>query len=214
MSLRLDWCSYQAAKYAVEHWHYSKRMPKSKQVYIGVWENDNYIGCVIFGLSVTPYLGDRFGLSNTQCAELTRIALKEHIAPVSKIGAIAINMIRKQSPGLRLIISYADPNHKHNGAIYQAMNWVYCGRSAAVRQYHWRNQWRNDSPMFRYFKANPNTRKIVPYRDLLSKYKYLMPLDKEMREQIEPLRKPYPKRASVVEKQNTTPSSVEMAVQI
>lgn len=22
--LRLDWCSYQAAKYAVEYWHYSQ----------------------------------------------------------------------------------------------------------------------------------------------------------------------------------------------
>ena len=29
--LKLDWCSYQAAKWAVEHWHYSKTMPVAKK---------------------------------------------------------------------------------------------------------------------------------------------------------------------------------------
>ena len=194
VDLKLDWCSYEAAKYAVEHWHYSRRMPKFKQVYIGVWENKKYIGCVIFGLSVTPYLGDSFGLSNLECAELTRIALTSHFSPVSKIGAIALKMIKKQSEGLRLIVSYADPFQKHNGSIYQAMNWVYCGTSAAVRQYFYKGDWRNDSPMFREFAINPILRKITEYRDLEPKHKYLFPLDDAMRKQIEPLRKPYPKR--------------------
>ena len=44
VDLRLDWCSYEAAKYAVEHWHYSKRMPKSKLAKIGVWEDGEFIG--------------------------------------------------------------------------------------------------------------------------------------------------------------------------
>ena len=43
MNLHLDWCSHKAAKYAVEHWHYSKRMPKSKLVKIGVWENNVFV---------------------------------------------------------------------------------------------------------------------------------------------------------------------------
>ena len=30
-TLKLDWCSHEAAKYAVEHWHYSKRIAQ-KQV--------------------------------------------------------------------------------------------------------------------------------------------------------------------------------------
>ena len=41
--LKLDWCSYQAAKYAVEHWHYSRSMPAGKAVRMGVWEEDEYI---------------------------------------------------------------------------------------------------------------------------------------------------------------------------
>jgi hypothetical protein len=199
VDLRLDWVGHDAAKFAVEHWHYSKRMPKFKQVYVGAWENSQFIGVVIFGLSVTPYLGDAFNLSVIECAELTRIALNRHQSPVSRIGAIALKMITHQSPGLRLIVSYADPFQGHNGSIYQAMNWVYVGRSSAVRQYYYRGDWRNDTPMFRDFAANPTLRKITPYRDLPPKHKYLYPLDDDMRRQIEPLRKPYPKRSSANE---------------
>ncbi len=193
-NLRVDWCSYEAAKYAVEHWHYSERMPKFKQVYLGVWENQKYIGCVIFGLSVTPYLGQSFGLSNIECVELTRIALTKHFSPVSKIAAIAIKMIKIQSEGLRLLISYADPMQNHVGGIYQAMNWIYCGRSSAVQQFFYKGDWRNDSSMFREFAKNPILKKITRSRQLAPKYKYLYPLDKAMRVQLEPLRKPYPKR--------------------
>ena len=192
--LKLDWCSHEAAKYAVEHWHYSKRMPKSRQVYIGVWEDEIFIGAITFGKSITPYLGDAYGLSHTECAELTRIALTKHKEPVSRIATIAIKLLKLQSPNLRLLVSYADPNVGHNGSIYQAMNWIYVGNSSAIKQYYWRGQWRNDTPMFTAFKTNPNLRKSCESRELTEKYKYLMPLDNEMRKQIEPLRKPYPKR--------------------
>ena len=135
-NLRLDWCSYQAAKYAVENWHYSERMPKSRQVYVGVWEKNKFIGVVMFGKSVTPYLGHAYGLSHTECAELTRIALSAHKSPVSQITTIAIRLLKKQSPKLRLLVSYADPNVGHVGSIYQAMNWVYVGSSSKIKQYY------------------------------------------------------------------------------
>ncbi len=42
--LHLDFCSHEAAKYAVMRWHYSRRMPKSKLVRIGVWEDEKFVG--------------------------------------------------------------------------------------------------------------------------------------------------------------------------
>jgi hypothetical protein len=53
--LKLDWCSHEAAKYACEHWHYSKCVPKQKTVKIGVWENSVFIGCVISDHSALSY---------------------------------------------------------------------------------------------------------------------------------------------------------------
>lgn len=62
MSLHLDWCSYEAAKFACEKWHYSKCIPKSKLVKIGVWEHDVFVGVVIFGVGATHDLVKQYGL--------------------------------------------------------------------------------------------------------------------------------------------------------
>ena len=52
--LLVDWCSAEAARYAVEHWHYSRRMPRFKLSKLGVWENNAFVGVVIFGQGATP----------------------------------------------------------------------------------------------------------------------------------------------------------------
>ena len=194
VDLKVDWATHAAAKYACEHWHYSGCTPKFKQVWIGVWEDGAFIGVVSFGRSSTPYLGDAYGLTTTEVVELTRVALNRHKSPVSRIMAQSIRMLKKQSPGIRLLVSLADPEHGHHGGIYQATNWVYTGRSSSNTQYYFRGKWRNDSPLMRYLQKNPGERKTLNKRKVPGKYKYLYPLDKEMRKQIEPLRKPYPKK--------------------
>jgi hypothetical protein len=193
--LRLDWCSYQAAKYACEKWHYSGCVPKSKQVWIGAWESERFIGIVSFGRSTTPYLGTAYGLDTIECAELTRIALAPHKNPVSRIMAVAIRMIRKQSPGLRLLVSLADPLQGHVGSVYQATNWIYVGRSSACTQYLVNGKWRNDTPIGRMLKSNPSLKKVLPSRQVEGKHKYLMPLDEVTRAMIQRLSRPYPERA-------------------
>ena len=192
--LVVDFCSYEAAKYAVMNWHYSKRMPRSRQQFVGVWEDGQFIGAVIFGKSVTPHLGKKYQLDAWTSAELTRIALNSHAAPVSKIVSAAIKLIATKNKGVRLLVSYADPNVGHVGGIYQAMNWIYVGKSAKITQYWFRNQWRNDTRLFKLFAANPAIKKTCPTRILEGKHEYLYPLDRAMRRQIEPLAKPYPKK--------------------
>jgi hypothetical protein len=59
--LYLDWCSHEAAKFAVEHWHYSKVIPKSKLAKIGVWEDGTFIGAIIFGVGATADLVKAYG---------------------------------------------------------------------------------------------------------------------------------------------------------
>ena len=68
--LHLDFCSHEAAKYAVMRWHYSRRMPKSKLVRIGVWEDEKFSGAVIYGLGANRHLGCPFGLEGTEVCEL------------------------------------------------------------------------------------------------------------------------------------------------
>lgn len=197
-SLKIDWATHEAAKYACENWHYSKCIPKSKLIKLGVWENESFVGCVIFGYGATSALGAPYGLTMQECCELVRIALRKHLATVSRIVRIALLFLRQKCPGLRLVVSYADPAQGHFGGVYQAGNWVYTGRSASTVCYRdpagkvWHGRRASPKPNRQKQLVTSAWKKIVQE----GKHRYLMPLDDAMRKQIEPLRKPYPKRVT------------------
>lgn len=185
--LHLAWCNSKAATYACETWHYSRKHPSGKSVRVGVWENDIFIGCVIFGTGASPQIGKPFGLKNYQICELTRVALNRHKTPVTRIVSIAIKMLRKQSPALRMIISYADPEQGHHGGIYQGGNWVYVG----VSQSKWTVMGlHNRSFAGSMAKVPENMKKHI--KKHIPKYKYCYPLDNEMKQLVEKRRKTFP----------------------
>lgn len=197
-SLKVDWCSYEAAKYAVMHWHYSKSMPMGKNNYFGAWEDRQFIGAVIFGTGASPFLGSPYGLEWNQVSELVRVALSSHQRPVSQIVTRATKMFKLKNEGLRLIVSFADPYQDHVGAIYQAMNWIYCGDSSPSTIYIHKgkvlhNRDFTSSAWWGYgTKERP---KDAAKERRPGKHRYLYPLDRAMRRQILPLAQPYPKRA-------------------
>lgn len=200
--LRIDWASHDAARYAVETWHYSRRMPKSKLAKVGAWEDGRFIGVVIFGVGGgNSTRGDRYGLEPAgDVAELVRVALREHVTPVSRILAISLKFLVKHCPGLRMIISFADTSQGHHGGIYQAGNWIYTGVTEGDREFHVKGEilhprtihlrgWRQVESWLRQ-NVDPLARLVKTP----GKHRYLMPLDDEMRAKIAPLAKPYPKR--------------------
>ena len=188
--LKIDWCSYKAAKYAVEHWHYSRCMPVGKLVKVGVWERGLFVGVVLFGRGANRNLFSPYGLGQTEGAELVRVALTKHQTPVSRIIKIAVMFLTKQSKKLRLIVSFADSAKGHHGGIYQAGGWSYLGElkqaSTAIHNGVVAHKRTFDCKGIRGYKLLPAE----------IKHRYLMPLDKEMKAQIEPLSKPYPKRVT------------------
>jgi hypothetical protein len=204
--LKLDWCSHAAAKYAVENWHYSKCLQPSKTMKIGVWENKVFIGCILFTPGSGP-IGSPYGLTPFEVCELARVALSKHVSPVSRIVAIAMRLLQKTNPKLRLIVSFADPDQGHYGGIYQAGNWLYCGTSSPSTA--WKDNtgkiWhgRAVSPSgFKIHKGNVSKcKKTTDMKQikLPGKYRYLMPLDDDMRKRIAPLAKPYPKRVTSID---------------
>lgn len=210
--LKVDWCSHEAAKYAVEKWHYSRRLPVFKMVHVGAWEESVFIGCVLFGQGATPELGKKFGISRLEVCELTRVALGSHQSETTKIVKFAIKLLRIACPKLRLIISFADTSQGHHGGIYQGGNWLYAGESI-THGYRVNGKLEHPKTLHsRYGKGGQS----IPWlktnvdqkasREVAAvKYRYLMPLDEAMRKQIEPLRKPYPKRVRSVG--NDTPAN-------
>jgi len=200
--LRVDWATHEAAKYACEHWHYSRSVPVPPLVKVGAWENGAYIGAVILSRGANNNLLRPFGLSQIEGCELTRIALTKHINPVSRVARLAIAFLKKNSPGMRLIVSFADPSVGHHGGVYQAGNWIYTGRQGATTEYIAPDgkQWHG-----RMVSKDGRIKVQGRYRDCWrvdqcvavekpGKHRYLMPLDDAMRARILPLSKPYPKR--------------------
>lgn len=209
VDLKVDWASHAAAKYACEHWHYSKSVPVPPLVKVGVWESGQFVGVVIFSRGASSNLMKPYGLNQDEGAELTRVALGSHTSAVSRIVKIAMVFLKKVSPKLRLIVSFADPQYGHHGGIYQAGNWVYVGDTAKGVEY-WYNGKRLHSRQVsekgwniqqgqKRKTAKPSDCSIVRTK---GKHRYLMPLDKEMRRKIEHLSQPYPK------KENTRAGSV------
>jgi hypothetical protein len=192
--LRIDWATHEAAKYACEKWHYSGCIPKSKLAKLGVWEKAVFKGVIIYGVGATADLVKSYGLKQNEGCELVRIALRAHEAPVSRIMAISLKMLKASFPNLRLVVSFADPEQGHHGGVYQAANWVLAGMTQASDEYIYKGkrwQGRSFRNSHRGMERHPDVTVVKGSR----KYRYLMPLDAEMRERIAPLAKPYPKRA-------------------
>ena len=201
--LKIDWATHEAAKYACENWHYSKCAPVGKLVKIGAWEDGKYIGVVIYSRGATPHIGSPYGMTQMEVCELTRVGLTKHKTPVSKILSLSIKFLKNKCPELKLIVSYADKDQNHHGGIYQATNWLYqglmnegnlgafivngkkthprsIGAAGGIQSIEWVRK-----------NLDKNAKEFITN----GKHKYLMPLNEEVRRQIEPLRKPYPKRA-------------------
>lgn len=203
--LLVDYCSYEAAKYAVKHWYYRSEMPAGSIIKIGAWEDDKFIGCIIFGKGANNSLGSPYGLVHTEVCEMVRVAFTSHQSPMSKILKFAIKKLKQRCPDLKLIISFADQDI-HYGGIYQATNWIYSGLTDTANEYiingervhgvslrklrETRKMKHLTSKEFANF-LDPNYQVVKSSQ----KHRYLFPLDRKMTCKLQKYMLPYPKPA-------------------
>lgn len=206
MTLRVGRCSHLMAKQAVGRWHYSRHVPGAFARY-GAWESGVFVGAVLFGFGATPRIGSPFGVEQTECAELVRVALRdERTHPTSKIVAVAVRLFRREFPQIRVLMSFADPAKGHHGGIYQAMGWLYLGANPTPAFFRVNGRVCHPKGLHRrygiggqsiaWLRANvdPQAERVpVP-----PKHKYALPLDDEMRAKIAPLAQQYPTRAGSI----------------
>lgn len=203
-------CTYEAARYAVLRWHYSQRMPvPGKLATFGIWEHGWFTGAIIYARGATQHLGSPYGLTQTECVELVRVALTDHEQPVTQMIAASLRLLRAGCPGLRLVVSYADAAQGHHGGIYIAGNWIYTGTTDPYtvtymvrgKEIHGRTLRHlavkrppgETAEAFVRRTIDPTVRKI---RSTTVKHRYVYPLDRSMRRQLAPRSKPYPQRPS------------------
>lgn len=195
--LKIDWASHEAAKYACENWHYSKSIPFGKSVKIGAWENNKFIGAVIFAQGTNKSLVTQYGLTMHEGCELCRVAFTKHKTPISKILSIAIKFLKKSNPKLKLLVSFADTAQNHIGIVYQASNWLYLGSSKSKEEYFIDGKWTHCRQVHdkygcvgkKFLQLNPH----VKTRPAGIKHKYVYLLSNDIKLKFMELKKPYPK---------------------
>ena len=190
--LHIDWLNFHGALYACRNWHYTGSMPSGKTIKVGIWEHGKFIGCVVYSRGANPSIGKPFQLAQTQVCELTRIALRQHQIPVSKLISVSLRFLQKLSPGLKLIISYADEEQGHVGTVYQASNWLYLGKVDSYKVRFGNEMLHPRTMNERARRAKLTLPKFVKATRLkyqairgLTRHKYVWPLDDETTKQIE-----------------------------
>ena len=187
--------SYKAIKYACLKFHYAKTIPVVDIGFSVFNKKGEWCGCITFGGGANYRLGNAYGLVAGQFLELTRMALNGKQESTSKAMSIAIRLIKKYKPLVGVLISYADKGQNHKGIIYQATNWYLVDETeSSGYEIYYKDKWRHDRILSQISKE---VRKTIKKRKKSGKYKYLYPLNNNIKKICEELKKPYPKNASI-----------------
>ena len=203
-----------ATRYACMNFHYAKAIPIGGISYNIFNQNKEWCGVIIYSYGANPRIGMPYGLKQGEICELTRVALNGKQESTSQAVALSLKQLKKDAPLIRLVVSYADCDQNHIGTIYQATNWIYEGEKVentiggflihergVIKKYHKKSIYSHMIVENGVKKHCPQTLEYVrKYIDPKAEYfitkgkrKYLMPLDKRMRKQIQHLSQPYPK---------------------
>jgi hypothetical protein len=138
-ALYLDWVDAKTARRALERWYYHQSWPQGKSLNVGVWEHGRFCGVIMFGMGASDRPHGPFrslGIERLEVCELTRMALNPtHEAPLTKMMSYALRMLARQCPGIRIVVTFADPTAGHKGTVYIAGGWLPMGRTAADSAY-------------------------------------------------------------------------------
>lgn len=114
--------------------------------------------------------------------------------------AISLRLLHRQSPGLKLVVSYADSGQGHRGVIYQAGGWIFLGGS---EQSYLKVLGKVEHPRTLYDRYGRNGQSIPWLREhvdpraervpMAIKWKYVYAFDKPLRRKLQALAQPYPK---------------------
>jgi hypothetical protein len=115
----------------IETHHYSKSINGVKSsACFAVEYKGSLVGAVLYGqMSTTAW--KRFGEGEQEVLELRRLVMLDECPKnsESRIVGWTIRWVRRNCPNVKVIVSYADPNHGHTGIIYKAANFNLHGMS-------------------------------------------------------------------------------------
>ena len=132
--------SHKDAQAMVSSFHYLGKKAFRHSFCFGLLDNEQFIGAIVFhGVSAPETVVGAFGLERNQqdgIYEIGRLILRPDCNGKnygSMLVGRSIKLLRKQTE-VKAIITYADSTF-HNGAVYQACNFTYCGMSSPKKDF-------------------------------------------------------------------------------
>lgn len=127
--------SIQNVRDFVEHWHYSSNVNGLRISHVfGLYYESNLIGAMIYGPLGMANTWKKYADSENEVIELRRLCCIDH-TPRNTESYFIGKTLRwlKKNTDYKVVISYADTFHNHQGTIYKASNFEYCGLTAKGR---------------------------------------------------------------------------------
>ena len=141
----------------VSRYHYSQKGREASDINYGCWHGGELVTVISYSYPVSRYVvgdektGGYFVKDppiKMRWLELVRMAkIAESEYPLSKIVSLTLKDLTRRGnskDGYYAIISYADAGVGHEGYIYQAANFIYCGRG--IDRQYWAIEGQNLHP--------------------------------------------------------------------
>jgi len=125
--------SHNVAKNVILKHHYSHTFPAA-ELYLGFYVDLKLNTVVLYGQSTASKMAASLPGKYWELVRLFSFDWAGKNMESYCIGQ-SIKYIKKHHSDIKVLVSFADPEQGHNGTIYQATNWLYCGKSQADEWY-------------------------------------------------------------------------------
>lgn len=116
--------------------HYSKKIYNGTYINLGVFKDNELLGCLQYGYAMNPASGGSVvkGTEKDEYLELNRMWLDDKLGKNSESKAISysIKFIKNKYKKIKWIQSFADERCGGFGIVYQASNFKYFGEHEAI----------------------------------------------------------------------------------
>lgn len=190
-------CSFDEARIMVRQFHYSGDLPHVVRINFGAYD---VVGGALLAVACYGPIVSRS--APRMWLELRRLVrVPETAIVLSQFLASTLRLLKKRK--IEAVLSWADPEQQHYGAIYQATNWVYTEQKSGGNHTFVTENGEHIHPRTVYARfgtqsvpvilaRNPGWSSFLPQ----TKHRYLMPLNIRKAKalaQLKTVEKPYPK---------------------
>lgn len=187
--------------------HYSGTRVANARLFLGIFFEERFLGAMIYGPVKNPGTQGSIveGTEADEYLELNRLWISDELPhnTESKVLAMSFRLIRRALPRVRWIQSFAD-GRVGVGTIYQATNFLYCGRHKTTF-YLLDGEWFHEQhmsvrseahvrPGTRAWRLQANRNRAVAHT--FWQYRYVLPIQdrKGVMRRLKKTIQPYPKQ--------------------